>query len=65
MQMQEIRTKDDAALAKLLAEAREELRKFRFNVAGSALRDVRAARTNKKTVARILTEQTARQRTTA
>ncbi len=62
MKMQEIRAQDDTALTKLLSETREELRKFRFNIAGSALRDVRAARTNRRTVARVLTEQTARQR---
>lgn len=60
MKMKDITEKKDAELTALLAEKREELRTFRFNTAGSALRDVRTARTNKKTVARILTELRAR-----
>lgn len=63
--MNDITKKKDAELASLLREKREELRTFRFHSAGSALRDVRAARTNKKTVARILTELAARTRTNA
>jgi len=61
--MKDIATKKDADLEKLLAEKREELRTFRFNMAGSNLRDVRAARANRKEIARILTEQNARRRT--
>lgn len=60
--MKDIAQKKDTDLVKLLAEKREELRAFRFNMTGSAMRDVRAARTNKKDVARILTELNARRR---
>ena len=50
------------SLAKTLAEKREELRTFRFSVAGSATRDVRSQRTTRKDVARILTERNKRRR---
>lgn len=43
-------------LVKTLAAKREEVRGFRFGTAGSAARDVRALRANKKDIARILTE---------
>lgn len=52
--------KKDEELTRMLAEKREALRTFRFNSAGSALRDVRAYRTDRKDVARILTELNAR-----
>lgn len=61
--MKDIQEKKDTDLTKMLAEKREELRTFRFNMSGSALRDVRAARTNKKDIARILTELNARRST--
>ncbi len=44
----------------MLGEKREEERHLRFGVAGSATRDVRAIRTNKREIARILTELNAR-----
>lgn len=56
MEMKDIATKKDTDLQELLTKKREELRTFRFNTAGSALRDVRAARTAKRDIARILTE---------
>ena len=43
-------------LTKLAGEKREELRALRFNVAGSKNRNVKAARTLRKEVARVLTE---------
>jgi len=65
MKMKDITAKKDTELTELLSEKREELRAFRFHTAGSALRDVRAARTNKKIVARVLTEMRARTEATA
>ena len=49
-------------LAQTLAEKREALRVFRFNVTGSARRDARSQRTTRKDVARILTELNRRRR---
>ena len=56
MKQTELKKETDANLAKTLAAKREEVRAFRFSVAGSAARDVKALRTNRKDVARILTE---------
>lgn len=62
MKKEDFTKKKDSELAELLAEKREEVRTFRFNAAGSALRDVRAVRLAKKSIARILTERSARSR---
>ena len=50
----------DTDLLETLAKKREEVRDFRFSMAGSAARDVKALRANKKDIARILTELSAR-----
>jgi ribosomal protein L29 len=47
-------------LAKLLEEKREELRRLRFSVAGSKNANVKQARTLRREIARVLTEQNAR-----
>ena len=60
--MKEIRKKDEKALREYIKEKREEVRSFRFNVAGASTRNVRAARAAKKEIARSLTELTARTR---
>lgn len=60
--MEEVRKKSDKDLLKMLGEKREEGRHFRFGTAGAATRDVRAVRTNKRDIARILTELNARDR---
>ncbi len=52
----DIQKKDDKGIVALVAEKREELRKFRFGTAGAGARNVRAVRTAKKEVARALTE---------
>ena len=49
--------KNDKDLDKLLVEAKEELRGFRFGIAGSKVRDVKTGKNLKKTIARILTEK--------
>lgn len=56
MKKQDFKKNTDADLIKTLAQKREELRTFRFGTAGSVSRDVKAFHTNKKDVARILTE---------
>lgn len=62
--MKDIQKKNDKELAEFVAEKREEVRAFRFGVAGSATRDVRKVRTAKQDIARALTELTKRTRTT-
>lgn len=58
--MDDIRKKNDGELNKLLTEKREALRKFRFDVTGTRIRNVREGRNLRKEIARILTEQSAR-----
>lgn len=53
--------KSDKELEQLLSEKREELRKFRFSLAGASDEDLRTRRRNKKDIARILTELRMRQ----
>ena len=52
----DIKTKTDKELEKMLAETREDLRKFNFNIYGSGIKNVRQARTYKTQIARNLTE---------
>jgi ribosomal protein L29 len=65
MKKPNFKTNTDEELIKTLADKREEVRAFRFSTAGSAARDVKALHTNKKDVARILTERNARARNTS
>lgn len=58
----EIQKKDDKALADLVKEKREAVRDFRFQNSGSATRNVRQVRADKKEVARALTELNARKK---
>jgi ribosomal protein L29 len=60
----EIQKKNDKDLAAHVAEKREEVRKFRFSVAGAGTRDVRAIRNAKKDIARSLTELNTRAKKT-
>lgn len=60
MNMKELREKNEADLAKLVAEKREELRKLRFGVAGSTMRNVHAAKNLRREIAQALTELTRR-----
>jgi ribosomal protein L29 len=53
--MKDLMKKTREDLNKLLAEKREALRQFRFNVAGSKVRDMRDGRDARKEIARILT----------
>lgn len=58
----ELEKKDDKALAEFVNEKREAIRNFRFSNTGSATRNVKAARADKKEVARALTLLNARKR---
>jgi len=53
-------TKTDTELAKLLTDTREALRTERFSAAGARAKDSNAAGKFRTTIARVLTEQTAR-----
>ncbi|MGB2580210.1 MAG: 50S ribosomal protein L29 [Minisyncoccia bacterium] len=55
--MKEIKKKSATDLVKLLNEKREELRAFRFDIAGSAKKNVKAPLLARREIARILTEQ--------
>jgi len=53
-------TKTDNELSKLIADTRAELRVQRFSAAGARAKESNAPKKLRATVARILTEQTAR-----
>jgi len=55
-------TKTDTELVKLLGDTRAQLRTERFSAAGARAKDSNAPRKLRVTIARILTEQTARAR---
>jgi ribosomal protein L29 len=58
--MKEIKKATTEDLAKLLNEKREVVRAARFDLAGSAKKNVKASGLVRKEIARILTEQTLR-----
>lgn len=60
--MKEIKKKSAEDLVKLLSEKREEVRAFRFDIAGSAKKNVKASMLARKEIARILTEKNQRER---
>lgn len=55
MKTSELMKKNKADLQKELATKREALRQFRFNIAGSKVRNMKEGRNTRKDVARILT----------
>jgi ribosomal protein L29 len=55
-----MKTRTDAELVKLLADAREELRTERFSAAGARAKESNAPRKLRTKIARVLTEQHAR-----
>lgn len=55
MKIKELRRKSKGELKRLLAENRETLRKFRFDIANKQLKNVRQVREARKTIAKILT----------
>jgi ribosomal protein L29 len=52
----ELKNKTEKELNKILAEAREEVRKSRFNLAGASAKSAKATREQQKNIARVLTE---------
>lgn len=60
MKSEELRNKKDTELHRALAEARRKLREVRFEVAAGRAKNVHELRAARRTVARILTELTAR-----
>lgn len=60
MNMKEIREKNEADIVKFVSEKREELRKLRFGVTGSSMRNTHAIRNVKREIAQALTELTSR-----
>jgi len=55
MKFDELKAKSDVELQKLLAESREELRDARFKASKNELKNIRAIRSVKERIARILT----------
>lgn len=64
-QRKDIREKDDAALAALLVETREAIRKDRFTKAGTPGAAGKSPAASRKMIARIETELRARRQKTA
>ena len=60
--MKEIKKTSAEDLAKLLVEKREVVRAFRFDIAGSAKKNVKAHMTARREIARILTEENSRKK---
>lgn len=58
--MKEIKKTSAEDLMKLLNEKREAVRAFRFDITGSAKKNVKAKMTARKEIARILTEENLR-----
>ena len=58
--MSTLSKKSEKELMKDLLEKRKAIREFRFNIAGSKLKDIKERRALKRDVARILTELNAR-----
>ena len=56
MKISELQQKNDAELVTTISEMQEELRKLRFGIAGSALRNSHAIRNLRRNIARGLTE---------
>ncbi|MBI2618114.1 50S ribosomal protein L29 [Candidatus Kaiserbacteria bacterium] len=54
--MARIKEKTEKDLMKMLYDARESLRKFRFGISGSKTRNVKEGRDTRKEIARVLTE---------
>jgi len=58
--MNKLDNKTDKDLISLLTEKREALRKFRFGIAGSKVRNMKEGRFLRKEIARVLTELSSR-----
>ncbi|MBI5077899.1 MAG: 50S ribosomal protein L29 [Candidatus Yonathbacteria bacterium] len=62
--MKEIKQKSGDDLIKFLNEKREQVRAFRFDIAGSAKKNVKAPLLARKEIARALTEENLRKAAT-
>ena len=62
MKKETFKTHTDADLARYVTEKREELRRVRFSGAGSKNKNVKLARTLRRTIARALTELNVRKK---
>ncbi len=60
MKAKEVKEKNITDLKTLLAEKKEAIRSERFGASGSKSKNVKALKTNKKDIARILTEMNMR-----
>lgn len=60
MKNTELKKLSDKELAKLLEEKRSAVRQFRFDVTGSKVKNIKEGGNARKTVARIVTELSAR-----
>jgi len=60
MKNSELKKLSDKELAKLLDEKRSAVRQFRFDVTGSKVKNIKEGGNARKTVARIVTELSAR-----
>ena len=58
--MSELKDKSKKELEKMLKDTREDLRKFRFSLAGSGQKNIRAGRNFRKKIAQILTQLNSR-----
>jgi ribosomal protein L29 len=57
-----LKNKSDKDLQKELLDKKENVRSFRFSIAGSKVRNVKEGRDTKRQIARILTEVSIRQK---
>lgn len=57
----ELKNKTEKELKKALSEAREDIRKFRFSLAGSGKMNLKEVRAKKTQIAQILTELRSRE----
>lgn len=59
----DLKEKTEKELQKMLAEARQEVRKFRFSLSGAAKKNIKEVRSKKTQIAQILTELRSRELT--
>lgn len=57
MKITDIRKKNPSELTKLIGELGNELREFRFGMSGGQKKNIRLARANRRTIARMKTVQ--------
>lgn len=55
MKLQELKTKPEAELRKMVTALQDDLRRLRFSRASAQLKDMRAMRSKRRSIARVLT----------